>query len=146
MGKAIKFSLLGAMVGAGAAAAKAKRGPSSGEAGSGDLPVKAAKGAGCGGLAGGLVGFGFDRRSKRKLKRRMKKSSVVGTGALLEAARMAGPALAKSSRKAKKAAARAAKQAGRRGRRARRKAVHALEATRDSAGHFVDAGRHKLAG
>jgi len=142
MGKTIKFSLLGAMVGAGAAAAKAKaKGvPSSDDKASGDLPVKAAKGAGCGGLAGGLVGFGLDRRAKRKLKKRMKKSSVVGTAALLEAARMAGPAIGKKSRKAKKAAAQAAKQAGRKGRRARRKARYALEATRDSAGHLVDAG------
>jgi len=138
----IKFSLLGAMVGAGAVAAKAKGGPSSDDKASGDLPVKAAKGAGCGGLAGGLVGFGLDRRSKRQLKKRMKKSSVVGTAALLEAARMAGPAIGKKSRKAKKSAA---QEAGRKGRRARRKARYAVEATRDSAGHLVDAGRHKLA-
>jgi len=145
MGKAIKFSLLGAVIGAGAAAARAKGGPSSDDKASADLPVKAAKGAGCGAIAGGLVGFGLDRRSRRKVKRRAKLASMVSAGALMEAARMAKPAIEKKSRKARKAAARAAKEAGRRGRRARRKAVHAAEATRDSASQLVDAGRHKLA-
>ena len=140
MGKAIKFSVLGALAGAGAAAAKARGGESSG-----DLPVKAAKAAGCGAFAGGLVGLTLDRRAKRKLKKRMKLASMAGTGALVEAARLARPTIEKKSRRAKKKAARAAKEAGRKARRARRKAVYAAEATRDQAGHLVDVGRHKLA-
>jgi hypothetical protein len=140
MGRAIKFSVLGALAGAGAAAVKARGGESSG-----DLPVKAAKGAGCGAFAGGLVGLVFDRRSKRKVKKRMKLASMVSTGALMEAVHMARPAIEKKSRKARKAALRAAKETGRKARKARRKAVHAAEATRDQAGRVVDAGRHKLA-
>ena len=140
MGKAIKFTLLGAMVGAVVVAVKARGGESTG-----DVPVKAAKGAGCGALAGGLVGFVFDRRGKRKLKKRMKLASMVSAGALVEAARVAKPAIEKQGRKARKAAALTAKEAGRKARKARRKAVYAAEATRDQAGHLVDAGRHRLA-
>jgi uncharacterized protein YcfJ len=140
MGKAIKFTLLGAALGAGAVAMRARGGESSG-----DMPAKAAKGAGCGALAGGLVGMVFDRRSKRKLKTRMNLAAMVNAGALVEAARAARPAIEKQSRRARKAAERAAKEAGRKARKARRKAVYAVEATRDSAGHLVEAGRHKLA-
>src|SRR5438128_9556519 len=92
MGKAIKFTLLGAAIGAGAVAARSRGGESSG-----DMPAKAAKGAGCGAAAGGLVGFVLDRRSKRKLKRRMELAAMVNAGALVEAARAAKPAIGKQS-------------------------------------------------
>jgi hypothetical protein len=140
MGKAIKFTLLGAAVGAGAVVARSKGGESSG-----GVPVKAAKGAGCGALAGGTLGFVFDRRAKKKLKRRMRLAAMVNAGALVEAARAARPAIEKQSRKARKAALKAAKVTGRKARKARRRAMSAAEATRESAGHLVDVGRHKLA-
>lgn len=145
MGKAIKFTLLGAAIGAGAVAARSRGGQQAEGGQSGSVPAKAAKGAGCGAVAGGVVGFVLDRRAKRKLKRRMKLASMVSAGALVEAARAAKPAIGKQSRKARKAALRAAKVTGRKARKARRRAVSAAEATRDSAGHLVDAGRHKLA-
>jgi hypothetical protein len=145
MGKAIKFTVIGAAIGAGAVAARSRGGQQAEGEQSGGMPAKAAKGAGCGALAGGLVGFVLDRRSKRKLKRRMKLASMVSAGALVEAARAAKPAIEKQSRKARKAALRAAKLTGRKARKARRRAVYAAEATRESAGHLVGAGRHKLA-
>src|SRR5579885_1057689 len=108
MGKAIKLTLLGAAIGAGAVAMRSRGGESSG-----DMPAQAAKGAGCGAVAGGLVGFVLDRRSKRKLKKRMKLASMVSAGALVEAARAARPAIEKQSRRARKKAVAAAKDARR---------------------------------
>ncbi len=155
MGKAIKYSLLGAIVGAGAVAARSlsvgqATQPDSDAQPAGDMPAKAAKGAACGALAGGLVGVVFDRRGKRKLKKRnMKLASMAGAGALVEAARSAKPALGKQSRRARKAAMRAAKDAQRAGRRTAkrvgRRATHTAELARLQADHLVDVGRHKLA-
>jgi hypothetical protein len=158
MGKAIKYSLLGAIIGAGAVAARSL---SVGQAAPADsdsqpagstpaMPAKAAKGAACGALAGGLVGVVFDRRGKRKLKKRnMKLASMAGAGVLVEAARSAKPAIGKQSRRARKAAMRAAKDARRAGRRTAkrvgRRATHTAELARLQADHLVDVGRHKLA-
>jgi hypothetical protein len=144
MGKTIKYSLVGAVVGAAAAAAKARGGEASG-----DLPVQAAKGAGAGALTRGQLGFGIQRRSKRKLKKRMKLASMVSAGAIVEAARQARPTIEKQSRRARKAAIKAAKDAQRRGRRTAKKVGHRAAYTADlariQADHLIDVGRHKLA-
>lgn len=155
MGKAIKYSVLGAIVGAGAVAARSLSVGQAAPADSdsqpaGSTPAKAAKGAACGALAGGLVGVVFDRRGKRKLKKKnMKLASVVSAGALVEAARTAKPAIGKQSRRARKAAMRAAKDARRAGRRTAKRvgqrATHTAELARVQADHLVDVGRHKLA-
>jgi hypothetical protein len=142
MAKALKFLLLGTAIGGAVVALKAKQSSEPVD----DLPVKAAKSAGLGGLAGFVVGFALDRRSKRtQAKRRRKLAPVVAATGIAGAARAAVPAIEHTRRKARKAAQAAAKQASKRAKKAGRKAGKAAGAARDRAETLVDAGRQKLA-
>ncbi|MEA2703186.1 MAG: hypothetical protein QOJ69_803 [Actinomycetota bacterium] len=142
MRKAVKLLILGGVVGGAVVAVKSLRSEETVD----DMPVKAAKTAGLCALAGGVIGFVLDRRSKR---RRSKKARFAAAMSRLpdlpridlphiELPRIDLPHidvpglpnvsdLRKATKKARKSAAKAARKATKR------------------ASEAADAGREKLA-
>jgi len=129
MRKAVKLLLLGGVVGAAVVAVKSLRSEEQVE----NLPVQAAKSAGVGAAAGGVVGLLLDVRSRRKetRRRRFVKKAMAVIPAIPAIKSLAKPDtgdhlhdLERASRKARKAAVKAAH-------RAQATAEHLAEATRE---------------
>jgi hypothetical protein len=130
MRKAVKLLLLGGVVGAAVVAVKSLRSEEQVE----NLPVQAAKSAGMGAAAGGVVGLLLDVRSRRKetKRRRFVKKAMAVIPAIPAIKNLGGKPdaadhlhdLERASRKARKTAVKAAH-------RAQAKAEHLAEATRE---------------
>ncbi len=127
MRKAVKLLLLGGVVGAAVVAVKSFRSEEQVE----NLPTQAAKSAGMGAAAGGVVGLLLDVRSRRKTKRRRIVAKARQVIPAIPSFKNLGKVdipdlhdLERASRRARKAAVKAAH-------RAQSKAEHLAEATRD---------------
>ncbi|HVF14816.1 MAG TPA: hypothetical protein VM942_09475 [Acidimicrobiales bacterium] len=139
MRKAVKLLLLGGVVGAAVVAVKSFRSEEQVE----NLPVQAAKSAGVGAAAGGLLGLLIDLRSRRQTKRSRLKRATLDRLPSVPKLHIPKPSdklhdLEKASRRARKAAVKAAHKA-------RVRAEHLADASRERAEHLAEAGREKLA-
>jgi len=129
MRKAVKLLVLGGVVGAAVVAVKSFRSEEQVE----NLPVQAAKSAGMGAAAGGLVGLAFDLRARRRETKRSR---------LKRAALRSLPSLPSLPIPRRSVDLHELERASRRARKAATKAAHKA---RVKAEHLAEAGREKLA-
>ena len=119
MRKAVKLLILGGVVGGAVVAVKSLRSEETVD----DMPVKAAKTAGACALAGGVIGFVLDRRSKRRRSKKARFQAAMSR--LPDLPRIDLPHvnmpdlpnvsdIRKATKKARKSAAKAARKATRR--------------------------------
>ncbi len=134
MRKAVKLLILGGVVGGAVVAVKSLRSEDTVD----DMPVKAAKTAGACALAGGVIGFVLDRRSKRRRSKKARFQAAMSR--LPDLPRIDLPHIdlphmnlpdlpnvsdiRKATKKARKSAAKAA-------RKATKRATDAAEASRE---------------
>lgn len=132
MRKAVKLLLLGGAVGAAVVAVKSFRSEEQVE----NLPTQAAKSAGMGAAAGGVVGLLLDVRSRRKESKRRR---------FVTRAKQVIPAIPSFKNLGRPDAADHLHDLERASRRARKAAVKAAHRAQVKAEHLAEATREKLA-
>jgi ElaB/YqjD/DUF883 family membrane-anchored ribosome-binding protein len=133
MAKLVKFALLGGIAGVGIAVYRSSQAPTDQ---SDDLAGDAVKTGASLAAAGAALGFLADRRSRRK-NRKTLAFEALKSGSLMEAARIARPAVEHALEIARERAKDAAKEA-------RPHVEHAAEVARDRAKDAADAARPRI--